>query len=55
MHQRVVLGDEAVHSGVSAAYAYPGTPSTEIVEFLIVDVNLRAFRSGREFARCAPR
>ncbi len=36
---RVLLGDEAValaalHAGVSAAYAYPGTPSTEIFEFL---------------------
>ncbi len=33
------LGDEAValgalHAGISAAYAYPGTPSTEIFEFL---------------------
>jgi indolepyruvate ferredoxin oxidoreductase alpha subunit len=38
--QEVLLGDEAValgavHAGVSAAYAYPGTPSTEIVEFLL--------------------
>ncbi|MFH2071266.1 MAG: indolepyruvate ferredoxin oxidoreductase, partial [Actinomycetota bacterium] len=36
---RVLLGDESValaalHAGVSAAYAYPGTPSTEIFEFL---------------------
>jgi len=36
---RVLLGDEAValaalHAGISAAYAYPGTPSTEIFEFL---------------------
>ena len=35
----VVLGDEAValgavHAGVTAAYAYPGTPSTEILEYL---------------------
>ena len=40
MDDRVILGDEAValgavHAGVSAAYAYPGTPSTEIVESLI--------------------
>ena len=37
--ERVLLGDEAValaalHAGISAAYAYPGTPSTEIFEFL---------------------
>ena len=35
-----LLGDEAValgaiHAGLSAAYGYPGTPSTEILEFLI--------------------
>jgi indolepyruvate ferredoxin oxidoreductase alpha subunit len=37
---RVLLGDQAValgaiHAGISAAYGYPGTPSTEILEFLI--------------------
>ncbi len=40
MADMVLLGDEAaamgaVHAGLSAAYAYPGTPSTEILEFLI--------------------
>ena len=40
MSQRILLGDEAValgaiHAGVSAAYAYPGTPATEIMEFLL--------------------
>src|SRR5512135_2044656 len=40
MSEMVLLGDEAValaavHAGVTAAYAYPGTPSTEILEFLI--------------------
>ena len=40
MKEQVLLGDEAVamaavDAGVTAAYAYPGTPSTEIVEFLI--------------------
>jgi indolepyruvate ferredoxin oxidoreductase alpha subunit len=35
-----MLGDEAValaalHAGLSAAYGYPGTPSTEIMEWLI--------------------
>ncbi len=37
---QVLLGDEAValasvHAGITAAYAYPGTPSTEIVEYLV--------------------
>ncbi len=36
----VLLGDEAValgavHAGLTAAYAYPGTPSTEILEYLV--------------------
>jgi len=36
----VVLGDEAValgalHAGLTAAYGYPGTPSTEILEYLL--------------------
>ncbi|MHC4340483.1 MAG: thiamine pyrophosphate-dependent enzyme [Planctomycetota bacterium] len=36
---QVLLGDEAValgaiHAGVSACHAYPGTPSTEILEYL---------------------
>jgi indolepyruvate ferredoxin oxidoreductase alpha subunit len=39
MSNLVVLGDEAValgavHAGLTAAYAYPGTPSTEILEYL---------------------
>lgn len=38
--QQVLLGDEAVaqaaiDAGLSNAYAYPGTPSTEITEYLI--------------------
>jgi len=41
MAQAVLLGDEAValgavHAGLTSAYAYPGTPSTEIMEFLRV-------------------
>ncbi len=37
MPPRVLLGDESValaalHAGITAAYAYPGTPSTEILE-----------------------
>ena len=40
MAKGILLGDEAValgavHAGVSSAYAYPGTPATEILEFLI--------------------
>ncbi len=40
MKTQVLLGDEAValgavHAGISSAYAYPGTPSTEIVDYLI--------------------
>jgi indolepyruvate ferredoxin oxidoreductase, alpha subunit len=40
MTDMVLLGDEAValaavHAGLTAAYAYPGTPSTEILEYLI--------------------
>jgi indolepyruvate ferredoxin oxidoreductase alpha subunit len=37
--QKILLGDEAValgaiHAGVTSSYAYPGTPSTEIVEYM---------------------
>lgn len=40
MSNKVLLGDEAValgaiHAGLTAAYAYPGTPSTELLEFLL--------------------
>ena len=40
VNEQVLLGDEAValgavHAGISAAYAYPGTPSTEILEYLL--------------------
>ena len=40
--QPVLLGDEAaalgaLHAGISAAYGYPGTPSTEILEYLIAE------------------
>ncbi|GAH62285.1 unnamed protein product, partial [marine sediment metagenome] len=39
MSEMVLLGDEAlamgaVHAGLSVAYGYPGTPSSEIMEFL---------------------
>ena len=40
MPRQILLGDEsvalgAIHAGISAAYAYPGTPSTEILEFIL--------------------
>lgn len=40
--KRLLLGDEAfalgaINSGLSGAYAYPGTPSTEILEFIQSD------------------
>ena len=48
---RMLLGDEAValaalHSGNSAAYAYPGTPATEILEAL-------AFHGDKPATWCA--
>ncbi|MCL2318821.1 MAG: indolepyruvate ferredoxin oxidoreductase subunit alpha [Treponema sp.] len=43
-----LLGDEAaalgaIHAGLSAAYGYPGTPSTEIMEYLIDESRGKAF------------
>ncbi len=40
MSRMILLGDEAValgavHAGLSAAYSYPGTPASEIMEYLI--------------------
>lgn len=40
MEQEILLGDEAValgaiHAGLSGAYSYPGTPASEIMEYLI--------------------
>lgn len=40
MKQEVLLGDEAValgalHAGLTGSYSYPGTPASEIMEFLI--------------------
>ena len=39
MENRVLLGEQAValgalHAGLSGVYAYPGTPSTEITEYI---------------------
>jgi len=49
MTNEILLGDEAValgavHAGISAAYSYPGTPASEILEYLI-----RASEGGRKF------
>jgi len=40
MNKEILLGDEAIalgaiHAGISASFAYPGTPSTEIQEYII--------------------
>lgn len=42
MEKKLLLGDEAIalgaiHAGLSGVYAYPGTPSTEITEFIQAD------------------
>lgn len=42
MEKKLLLGDEAIalgaiHAGLSGVYAYPGTPSTEITEFIQSD------------------
>lgn len=39
MNKKLLLGDEAIalgalHAGIKGVYAYPGTPSTEITEFI---------------------
>ena len=39
INKRLLLGDEAVaqgaiDAGISGVYAYPGTPSTEITEYI---------------------
>ena len=49
MEKKLLLGDEAIalgaiHAGLSGAYAYPGTPSTEITE--LIQTNQIATESG---------
>lgn len=52
MSDLVLLGDEAValgaiHAGLSGAYGYPGTPSSEILEYLIKTADkTKAFRAS---------
>ncbi|MBO6059334.1 MAG: indolepyruvate ferredoxin oxidoreductase, partial [Bacteroidaceae bacterium] len=57
MSELVLLGDEAValgalHAGLSGAYGYPGTPSSEILEYLINEAektgSIRATWSSNE-------
>lgn len=55
-NRELLLGDDAValaaiHSGISGAYAYPGTPSTEIFEFIQArakEHGIQAFWSANE-------
>ncbi len=52
MPTRLLLGDEALaqgamDAGLSAAYAYPGTPSTEITEYVMRSAGDRADVRGR--------
>ncbi len=54
MSDMVLLGDEAValgavHAGLTASYAYPGTPSTEITEYLL---KYAAAHGGPKVAWC---
>ncbi|HRS04722.1 MAG TPA: indolepyruvate ferredoxin oxidoreductase, partial [Treponema sp.] len=54
MEELALLGDEAValgaiHAGLTAAYGYPGTPSTEIMERLIAEYE----SGGPKAAWCA--
>ena len=55
MSEMVLLGDEAValaaiHAGLTASYGYPGTPSTEILEYLI---RYRDAHGGPQASWCA--
>ena len=51
MSHQILLGDEAValgavHAGLSAAYSYPGTPASEILESLVrLAAESRAFKA----------
>lgn len=51
MKEEILLGDEAValgavHAGLSGAYSYPGTPASEIMEYLI-----RSSEGGKNMLR----
>ena len=58
MREMVLLGDEALamgalHAGISAAYGYPGTPSSEIIEFLQRQPGAQPGDAGYVAAWCA--
>ncbi len=58
MPSRVLLGDEAValaalHAGITAAYAYPGTPSTEILEYILRQAGTNSGPGAPRAAWCA--
>ena len=49
--EQVLLGDEALaqaalDAGITAAYGYPGTPSTEIMEYLLAPARERRVKGG---------
>jgi len=61
MKRLLLLGDEAIaqaaiDAGLSGMYAYPGTPSTEIMEYIQSSENARNLkiimeRSGRKSSK----
>ena len=51
MPREILLGDEAValgavHAGLGGAYAYPGTPASEVMEFLLSRAGRGGFRAS---------
>ena len=59
-HKLLLLGDQAIalgaiHAGISGVYAYPGTPSTEITEYIQDNTLARIYTgiSDSESARVA--
>ena len=57
MTTEMLLGDEAValgalHSGIGGAFSYPGTPATEILEF--VQARADSTVSALWSAKCMP-
>ncbi|MBO7315138.1 MAG: indolepyruvate ferredoxin oxidoreductase, partial [Alistipes sp.] len=56
--RKLLLGDEAIaqaaiDSGLSGVYAYPGTPSTEITEFIQLREEKRGEAQDKIFCRWA--
>ena len=56
--RKLLLGDEAIaqaaiDSGLSGVYAYPGTPSTEITEFIQLREEKRGDADNKIFCRWA--